>query len=203
MRHFLEVDDLTPAELVAGARPGRRAPHWPTPLAGKGVGARVREAVGAHAELDGDGRRAARRPSGDDPARRGRPRHSRDGRGRDAARSRASTPSIAARVFEHHKLERMAAVSPVPVVNLLVGRWPSDAGAGRSADDPRGVGLAAGPHDRLRRRRQQRGPLLRHRRRHVRHAGPHRDAGRLRALRQRHRPHRQDRYRAALYPRPP
>ena len=51
---------------------------------------------------------------------------------------------IAARVFSHELLERMAAVAAVPVVNMLSDRVPPAAGAGRRADD------GAGPRRRRR-----------------------------------------------------
>ena len=44
---------------------------------------------------------------------------------------------LAARVFDHRTIERMAAVAEVPVVNLLSDRAPSAAGGGRRADDDR------------------------------------------------------------------
>ena len=117
MRHFLEVDDLSPEEL------GRvldlsEEPDPPMILAGQGVvllfekpSLRTRNStemavvqLGGHPislraeEVDVDGREPAT----------------------DVARVLARYHAlITARVFEHAKLERMAAVSTVPVVNLL------------------------------------------------------------------------------------
>ena len=89
--------------------PGARRP---------GHGPGLREAVGPHPQLHGDGGRAARRPPRHHPGRRGRPRRPRDVE--DVARTLACYhAAIGARVFEHAKLERMAAVDRVPVVNLL------------------------------------------------------------------------------------
>ena len=68
---------------------------------------------------------------------------------------------IAARVFSHHTLERMAAVVDIPVVNLL-SDWshPLQALRRRPHDDP-GPGPARRPDRGLRRRLQQRRPLAR------------------------------------------
>ena len=66
---------------------------------------------------------------------------------------------IGARVFEHHKVERMAAASSVPVVNLLSDDahpcrpWPTCSPSARSS------ARSTGRDGRLRRRRQQRGPV--------------------------------------------
>ena len=118
-RHLLEIDDLTPAELRAvldlAAQPARPG------LAGTG-GALIFEKpsnrtrnstemavvqLGGHPiylksdEVDIDGRESAE----------------------DVARTLACFHGvIAARVFDHTVLERMAAVSPVPIVNLLSDR---------------------------------------------------------------------------------
>ena len=116
-RHFLEIDDLTPAEVVEVLDLAEE-PSPPRVLAGKGVALlfekpslRTRNAtelavvqLGGHPvslrfeEVDLDVREPAA----------------------DVARvlSRYHT-AIGARVFEHAKLERMAAVATVPVVNLL------------------------------------------------------------------------------------
>jgi ornithine carbamoyltransferase len=117
MTHFLEVDDLSPAEL-ARVLEMSRARAWPTPLAGKGVAlvfekpsARTRNSM-EMAVVQLGGHPVTIRPDevGLDT------RETVE----DVTRTLACFHSvIAARVFEHHKLERMAAVSPVPVVNLL------------------------------------------------------------------------------------
>jgi ornithine carbamoyltransferase len=117
VRHLLEVDDLTPAELrevLAAAA----APVGPRPLTGQGVAllfekpsARTRNStelavvqLGGHPltirpdEVGLDTRETVE----------------------DVTRTLCCYHSaIGARVFEHSKLERMVAVSSVPVVNLL------------------------------------------------------------------------------------
>jgi ornithine carbamoyltransferase len=125
VRCFLEVDDLAPAELkdlLERAEAWKRGPETPPPvLTGHGVAmlfekpsARTRSStemavhtLGGHPiyirgeEVGIDTRESAE----------------------DVTRTLASYCSlIAARVFDHHLLERMVAVSPVPVVNLLSDR---------------------------------------------------------------------------------
>ena len=120
IRHFLEIDDLSPAELLAVLDASEKA-HPPL-LAGKGVALifekpslRTRNScemavvqLGGHpaaifdAEVSLD-----RRESTEDVTR----------------TLMGYYHAIAARVFDHAKLERMASVSSVPVINLL-----SDAG---------------------------------------------------------------------------
>lgn len=117
MRHFLEVDDLTPAELARVLELARTSP-WPRPLEGKGAAlvfekpsARTRNSM-EMAVVQLGGHPVTIRPDevGIDTRE----------TAEDVARTLACFHAvIAARVFEHHKLERMAAVSPVPVVNLL------------------------------------------------------------------------------------
>lgn len=117
VRHFLEVDDLTADELAEVLRLAELADP-PRVLAGKGVALlfekpslRTRDAtemavvqLGGHPvthradEVDID----VREPAG------------------DVARVLSGYHALlAARVFEHAKLERMAAAATVPVVNLL------------------------------------------------------------------------------------
>ncbi|HUP71320.1 MAG TPA: ornithine carbamoyltransferase [Acidimicrobiales bacterium] len=119
VRHFLEVDDLTAAELTKVLDLAEQ-PDPPQVLAGKGVALlfekpslRTRNAtemavvqLGGHPvslraeEVDVDVREPAA----------------------DAARVLSRYHAvIGARVFEHAKLERMAQGSSVPVVNLLSG----------------------------------------------------------------------------------
>lgn len=119
LRHFLEVDDLTAAELT-NVLDLAEQPDPPQVLAGKGVALlfekpslRTRNAtemaviqLGGHPvslraeEVDVDVREPAA----------------------DAARVLSRYHAvIGARVFEHAKLERMAQGSSVPVVNLLSG----------------------------------------------------------------------------------
>ncbi len=119
-RHLLEIDDLSPAELAAVL--DRCAEHEPARVL-EGLGAalifekpsnRTRNStemavvqLGAHPiylraeEVDIDGRESAE----------------------DVARTLACYHSvIAARVFDHGVLERMAATVSIPVVNLLSDR---------------------------------------------------------------------------------
>lgn len=117
MRHLLEIDDLTPAELVEvldlAADSGDARP-----LAGKGVAlifekpsARTRNSMemavvqlGGHPlTIRGDEVGLDVRESVEDVTRTLACFHT----------------AIGARVFEHSKLERMVAVSKVPIVNLL------------------------------------------------------------------------------------
>lgn len=117
MRHFLEVDDITPSELARVLELARTSP-WPRPLDGKGAAllfekpsARTRNSM-EMAVVQLGGHPVTIRPDevGIDTRE----------TAEDVARTLACFHAvIAARVFEHHKLERMAAVSPVPVVNLL------------------------------------------------------------------------------------
>ena len=119
-RHFLDVDDLTPAELAAVLEAGR-SDVPPQVLAGRGVAllfekpsARTRNAtemavvqLGGHpVTLRADEVGIDRRESAEDVARTLACYHA----------------AIAARVFDHEHLVRMAAVVDVPVVNLLSDR---------------------------------------------------------------------------------
>src|SRR5262249_46805028 len=124
-QHFLEVDDLDPAGL---ARVLADATTWkrdrtaiPRVLKGRGVAAlfekpsaRTRTSVEvAVATLGGHPIQIRAEDVGID----------RRETGEDVARTLASMCDlIAARVFEHTLLERMAAVVDVPVVNLLSDR---------------------------------------------------------------------------------
>ena len=116
----------TPAEFAARARP-RRA--WkadpsaiPQLLAGPGRRRCCSRSRRPARALDRDGGRAARRP----PDLRPRPRRSASTCARRSRTSPARCAGfcavIAARVFDHATLERMAAVVDVPVVNLLSDR---------------------------------------------------------------------------------
>jgi ornithine carbamoyltransferase len=117
MRHLLEIDDLTADELFRVLEIAA-APRWPAVLEGRGVAlvfekpsVRTRNSMemavfqlGGHPvtirpdEVGLDSRETVE----------------------DVTRTLAGYHSvIAARVFEHAKLERMVAVSSVPVVNLL------------------------------------------------------------------------------------
>jgi ornithine carbamoyltransferase len=119
-RHFLEVDDLSPDELALVLEHAQED-HPPPVLAGRGVAllfqkpsARTRNSsevavfqLGGHPvsirgdEVGVDGRETAE----------------------DVARTLAQYhAAIGARVVDHQVLARMAAVSPVPVINLLSDR---------------------------------------------------------------------------------
>ena len=97
------------------------------------------------------------------------------------ARSRRMCRIIAARVFEHDVLVRMAAAVDVPVVNLLSDAAHPVPGARRSADHPRALRLRGGPPARVRRRRQQRRGVARVRGRALGPRARHRIAGGVRA----------------------
>jgi ornithine carbamoyltransferase len=117
VRHFLEVDDLAPAELGEVLDLALASDH-PRPLAGRGAAllfekpsVRTRNSM-EMAVVQLGGHPVAIRPD----------EVGLDAREtvEDVTRTLACFHAlIAARVFEHHKLERMAAVSPVPVLNLL------------------------------------------------------------------------------------
>jgi ornithine carbamoyltransferase len=124
-RHFLEVDDLDPvglARVLADATAWKRdRTAIPPVLAGRGVAAlfekpsaRTRVSVEvAVATLGGQPIQIRAEDVGID----------RRETAEDVARTLASMCDlIAARVFEHTLLERMAAVVDVPVVNLLSDR---------------------------------------------------------------------------------
>ena len=57
--------------------------------------------------------------------------------------------AIAARVFDHSHVERLASAASVPVINLLSRPVAPDAGARRSVDDAPGVRSTRRAHDRL------------------------------------------------------
>ena len=105
--HLLEIDDLDADELREVLDLRRAEPARPRCSPAR-HGPAVREAVGPHAPLDGDGRGAARRPPGHRPRRRGRPRRARDRRGRRPHAGLLPRRSSAPAVFDHAKLERMA-----------------------------------------------------------------------------------------------
>jgi len=117
VRHFLEITDLTTAELY-DVLDLSEAPDRPQLLAGRSVAllfekpsARTRSSMEtAIAELGGLPISLRNEEIGIDV------RESAE----DLARLFSGYgPLIAARVFEHHKLERLAAAATVPVINLL------------------------------------------------------------------------------------
>lgn len=116
-RHFLEIDDLTPAELGV-VLDLAAAPSWPLSLERRGAAllfekpsARTRHSMEvAVVELGGHPVYVRPEEVGLDV------RESTEDVTRVLMEYHAL---IAARVFEHQKLERMAAVSNVPIVNLL------------------------------------------------------------------------------------
>lgn len=116
MRHLLEIDDLDPSELAAIVDYASRPPE--KVLAGRGVGLvfekpsnRTRHSTEmAVVQLGGHPVTSQGAEVGIDT--------------RESAEDIARTLScyhaaIAARVYEHHKVERLAAAGSVPVVNLL------------------------------------------------------------------------------------
>lgn len=116
-RHFLEIDDLSPAELLA-VLDLAEAPDLPLSLERRGVAllfekpsARTRHSMEvATVELGGHPVYVRPEEVGLDV------RETTE----DVTRTLMNYHAlIAARVFEHRKLERMAAVSSVPIVNLL------------------------------------------------------------------------------------
>jgi ornithine carbamoyltransferase len=117
IRHLLDIDDLTPAELRE-VLDLARVPDPPQVLSGRGMAlvfekpsARTRNSM-EMAVVQLGGHPITIRPDeiGIDT------RESAE----DVARTLACYhAAIGARVFEHDKLVRMAAVSPVPVVNML------------------------------------------------------------------------------------
>lgn len=117
LRHFLEIDDLTPAELAEVlALAGAASP--PQVLAGKGVAllfekqsARTRNST-EMAVVQLGGHPVTIRP--DEVAL--DVRESTEDVTRTLARYHSA---ICVRVYEHRKLERMVAVSSVPIVNML------------------------------------------------------------------------------------
>jgi len=117
MRHLLDVDDLTPAELAMVLDLAEQADP-PQVLAGRGVALlfekpsnRTRVSMEmAVVQLGGHPVSLRNEEVGIDTRE----------TAEDLARVLAGfCAAIGARVFEHGKLERMAAVAPVPVVNLL------------------------------------------------------------------------------------
>jgi len=119
--HLLDVDDLDPGELEAVLDAARQPPPWPQVLAGRGAGLlfekasnRTRNAtelavaqLGGHpVVMQGDDVGLGTRETVEDVTRVLAGYHA----------------LIGARVFDHGMLERMAAVSAVPVVNLLSDR---------------------------------------------------------------------------------
>jgi len=117
MRHLLEVDDLDAAELLTVLDAAEARP-WPAVLAGRGMAlvfekpsARTRNSMEmAVVQLGGHPVTIRGEEIGLDtrePV-------------EDVTRTLACYhAAIGARVFDHATVERMAAVSPVPVVNLL------------------------------------------------------------------------------------
>ena len=156
MRHLLEIDDLTQDELFE-VLDLARDPNPPQVLARKGMALRVREAVGPHPQLHGDGGRGPRRPPGHHPGRGGRHRPAGVGRGRGPHAGllprRHRGPGLRPLGARAHGRGGLGA-DHQPALR----RRPPAAGAGRPADDGRRVRRPRRPHAGLRRRRQQRVP---------------------------------------------
>ncbi len=170
------------------ARPDPDPPHARPPGSRDGV----REALGAHAGLHGDGGRNARRPPDLHPARGGRDRNPRDGRGRRPHARRVLRGDRGAGVRSHdpgvdgrdrRRPGRQPPLRPRPPVPGA-RRLPHVAGALRRA---------RGPAARVRGRRQQRGRVARLRGGAVRRRADGLVAGRVRARRGRRRPRPQPR----------
>ena len=121
----------------------------------------LREALEPHPPVDGDGGRRSSAATRSTPAAR-RSASTCASRSRTSPGSwRATTPCIAARVFEHAVVERMAAVADVPVVNMLQRPLASAAGARRCAHDAAGARRLGRQDRRLGGRLQQRRPVAR------------------------------------------
>ena len=176
MRHLLSIRDLTAADLQPHPRPVRAAPA-PRVLAGQGRRALFREAERAHAQFDGAGGGAARRPSGLHPEGRARHRHARERRRRDAH------ARLLSRDHRRRACSITACSSEMARVNArrcstCSRHRSSAAGARRPADDQ----AAARPHRRREGRLYRRGEQclalagrgLRAGRRRVRHRQPRR-----------------------------
>ena len=145
-----------------GARARRRADRIARPPARRSRRrADLREAVEPHPAQHGDGGRPARRASRLHARRGGRPRRARAGRGRHPDHVRLPRGARRARASTTPSLERMAAVSPVPVVNMLSDHGHPLQALADVLTMQQVLGDAARPHRRVRRRLQQRRPLAR------------------------------------------
>ena len=180
--HLLEIDDLRPAELL-DILAKADDPSPPQLLAGKGVGLIFEKASGRTRNATEMAVVAPRRSPREHARRRGRHRHTRDRRRRRARAWRATTPIVGARVKSHAVLERMAAVSPVPVINLLQRPVAPVPGHRRPPHAPSPLRRARGLARRLRGRLQQRGAFTRIGGGLHRHRLRGRGARRVRALR--------------------
>ena len=189
-RHFLEIDDLSArrARRQSSTSPSCRSTRLPKVLAGQGVAllfekpsARTRNStemavvqLGGHpVTIRGEEVGLDARESVEDVTRTLACYHS----------------AIAARVFEHSKLERMAAVSSVPVVNLLSDRTHPIQVLADLLTIRQAVRRPVGTHARLRRRRQQRRSRARARWVARRDEGSGRVSRGIRAARHRRRAH--------------
>ena len=112
------------------------APEPARVLDGPGRRPALREAVAPHPALHRDGGRAAGRPPGLRPARRGRPRRARDGRGRGPHPAPATTPPSAPGSSSTRRSSGWPPPARVPVVNLLSDDSPPAPGHRRPAHDP-------------------------------------------------------------------
>ena len=108
-------------------------------LAGQGHGPGLREAVGPHPQLHGDGGGAAGRPPGHHPGRRGRPRRPRERRGRHPHAGllprRHRGPGLRARQGRAHgrgrRRCRSSTCSPTPATRCRP--WPTCSPSARSS----------------------------------------------------------------------
>ena len=156
MSHFLEVDDLAPDELAHVLELAQLTPA-PAVLTGRGVAlifekpsARTRNSsemavfqLGGHPlTIRGEEVGFDRRESVEDVTLTLSQYHA----------------AIGARVFDHKVLERMAAVSPVPVINLLSDLAHPCQGLADLLTLQQHFGRPRGPEGGVGRRRQQRVP---------------------------------------------
>ena len=170
MRHLLEIDDLAADELL-DVLDRAEASSLDSGAGRPGHGPDLREAVGPHPQLDGDGGRAAGRPSGHHPRRRGRSRRPRERRGRDPHAGLLPRghrrPGLRARQGRAHGRGRRR-----PGGQPALRRRPPHAGPGRPAHHPPGARAVRRSDRHLRGRRQQRVSLAGPGRRRGGHGGP-------------------------------
>ena len=158
MRHFLDITDLVAEELVQVLAPRRARPTCGPVLAGLGVALifekpsnRTRQSMEmAVVQLGGHPVYTRGEEVGFDV------RETVE----DVTRVMAGYHAmLAARVFDHAVVERMAAVGAVPIVNMLSDYSHPLQATRRRADDAAGSRLAGRPDRCVRRRLQQRGSL--------------------------------------------
>ena len=147
-------------------RPEREDPAPPQVLAGKGM-ALLFEKPSQLPQLHRDGGGAARRAPDLHPRRRGRPRHPGRPPRTWPAPWPATTPPSAPGCSPTPRSNGWRPVSRVPVVNLLSDEAHPLQASPTCSRSARSSEFARGPQHRLGGRRQQRGPVALHRRRHA------------------------------------